>query len=93
MVSGSRPRRCKTTILRALRSQLTPVHNLANRCVTGTARVDDLVRMVRDAEDGGCCVDTSMIVSSGEVFGEVLYERDWVLVFRQEQPSARLSFC
>ena len=41
---------CRDLLGRMMKEQLPEADNLANRCLTGTKRVEDLVRMVRDLE-------------------------------------------
>jgi hypothetical protein len=73
---------CRDLIGQLMPAQQPAIDTLSDRCVTGNN--EDLFRMIRDLQDASCCVDTSMIVPADMAFGDVEYERDWVLVFRHD---------
>ena len=73
---------CRDLISQYMPEQKPALESLADRCISTTN--EDLFRMIRDMQDDNCCVDTSMIVPAGMQFGNVEYERDWVLVFRHD---------
>ena len=73
---------CRDLISQYMPEQKPALESLADRCISTTN--EDLFRMIRDMQDDNCCVDTSMIVPAGINFGNVEYERDWVLLFRHD---------
>jgi hypothetical protein len=68
---------CRDLIGNLMPAQQPAIDSLSDRCITGNN--EDLLRMVRDLQDEHCCVDTSMIVPADMTFGDVEYERDWVV--------------